>query len=357
MVPAIAVDHSAGDFRESSNLDALRSLAVGLVLGVHSILTVLPVDAQWRGAVTRLGTLGVEMFFIHTSLVLMASLSRLRHEAFGNVIQRFYLRRAFRIYPLSVVVVLLISVLKIPMFPGLAYVPLDPRALISNLLLITNVIHAPLATGQLWSLPYEVQMYLLLPFLFCFGRRFRNPALIIAAGFAVKFGEILIFRHFDYERLLSYSPWFFMGVATYFAIWSRRLSPRLYGLALAGLVLSCFLATRFLRPVLSVGIEYIVGILLCLMIPLSAEIRSAALKKITHVVAKYSYGIYLSHMSILWFAFVVNHHQPMLLQLILFCFLMAAVPFVLYHAVEDPGIRVGRWLTQPRMVPARAATA
>jgi peptidoglycan/LPS O-acetylase OafA/YrhL len=86
--------------RKSPNLDFLRSLAVLLVLGSQiSLAFGLP----WEGTATAAaGHLGVLLFFIHTSLVLMMSLARLKKSQ-GGLAARFYIRRAFRIYPLAIV--------------------------------------------------------------------------------------------------------------------------------------------------------------------------------------------------------------------------------------------------------------
>src|SRR5580704_451120 len=103
----------------SSNLDALRALAVTLVLVDHLIVTVAPAYSRtpWGRSVIHLGTLGVLMFFIHTSIVLMMSLARIEADGAPRPIARFYLRRVLRIYPLSIVIILLIMALHIPPVP------------------------------------------------------------------------------------------------------------------------------------------------------------------------------------------------------------------------------------------------
>jgi peptidoglycan/LPS O-acetylase OafA/YrhL len=97
----------------SSNLDILRSAAVLLVFFDH-LLVVLGFDqtpALKKWGVESIGHFGVFMFFIHTSLVLMFSLERLRQAEPRALLRRFYIRRAFRIYPLSILVIVLALVL------------------------------------------------------------------------------------------------------------------------------------------------------------------------------------------------------------------------------------------------------
>jgi peptidoglycan/LPS O-acetylase OafA/YrhL len=131
---------------QSVNLDLLRSAAVILVLGAHVIrvfnATGSPFVQFW--GIQNLGTFGVLMFFIHTSLVLMMSLDRLAATRTA-VIPRFYIRRMFRIYPLSIVAVAAVLLLRIP--PDFEPVYSAPvlKAVWSNLLLVQNI--ARLACG------------------------------------------------------------------------------------------------------------------------------------------------------------------------------------------------------------------
>ena len=90
--------------KASSNLDLLRSCAVLLVVVAHVIGVWRPDDLPGYH-MQALGLLGVEFFFVHTSLVLMFSLQRLSASAPAHQLTTFLVRRFFRIYPLSVVVV------------------------------------------------------------------------------------------------------------------------------------------------------------------------------------------------------------------------------------------------------------
>jgi len=155
--------------RHSANLDILRAFAVTSVLVQHLVSTVIAHAGLHNLAViefsSNIGRAGVVAFFVHTSLVLMYSLERMARSA-DNVTRRFYLRRFFRIYPLSIFCITLALVLHIPNNTWENADIITPRIVLSNLLLVQNLITKISVIGPLWSLPYEVQMYLVLPALY-----------------------------------------------------------------------------------------------------------------------------------------------------------------------------------------------
>jgi peptidoglycan/LPS O-acetylase OafA/YrhL len=96
----------------SANLDFLRSFAVLLVVGFH-----LAKFFNWRFGnlrVTDFGLLGVMLFFVHTTLVLMFSLERQSAGRGASLFVPFMIRRCFRIYPLAILVVTFAYLLRIP---------------------------------------------------------------------------------------------------------------------------------------------------------------------------------------------------------------------------------------------------
>src|SRR5450755_2566677 len=150
----------------SPNLDLLRSFAVLMVLVNH--LT----RHYHYDHFDAVGLFGVLLFFVHTSLVLMYSMQRSHLTGFA-LVKDFYIRRVFRIYPLVILAVLAALALhlhaeshglEIGAYPG-------TREVLSNLFLVQNLTHARSLIGPLWSLPFEVQMYLFLPFLFLWKKR------------------------------------------------------------------------------------------------------------------------------------------------------------------------------------------
>src|SRR5690242_19156649 len=123
---------------EYTNLDVLRSTAVLLVLFSHLIMALGRLDEPMLQAwgIRDLARLGVLIFFIHTSLVLMMSLQRLGKV---NVASRFYVRRAFRIYPLATVATVATLLLKIPPHFEPIYTQPKSWAILQNLLLVQNL--------------------------------------------------------------------------------------------------------------------------------------------------------------------------------------------------------------------------
>jgi peptidoglycan/LPS O-acetylase OafA/YrhL len=284
--------------QESANLDMLRSVAVMLVLGSHVLVAF---GLPWEGtAIGVAGRLGVMAFFIHTSLVLMMSLARLEERP-GSLVGRFYIRRAFRIYPLAILAVLLVVAFGIPEHFQRSYEAPTAMEFWSNLALMQNVIHARSLSGPLWSLPFEVQMYLLLPFFYVIGKRVGHPLSILAAGFAIWYAEHRLDSATGLRPLLNYAPWFCMGIAAAFRRTVPRLPAFLYTLSLACFLGGTLLANKFLGYGALYG-EWALGAAFSLSIPMFVEIQSGAARAVFHLIARYSYGIYLSHLPILWFA-------------------------------------------------------
>jgi len=105
------------------------------------------------------------------------------------------------------------------------------------------------------------------------------------------------------------------------------------------------------------------GFCLGLAIPLFREIQWSAVTTASRIIARYSYGIYLTHFPIMLFVmsdrrypqFKVIHQLPHLkhyarpVDTALVLVLTAVASLALYHLIENPGIRLGqkvaRWAT------------
>ena len=82
--------------------------------------------------------------------------------------------------------------------------------------------------------------------------------------------------------------------------------------------------------------------------------RPPSFTKSAGLVARYSYGIYLSHVPLIWLCFQRLTGLPVAGRWALFVALICVVPVVLYHAIEQPMIRVGKALSV-RILPLREA--
>ena len=177
------------------NLDVLRAIAVMLVLFAHTTkATRLGPTALTDRIDVNLGRFGVLLFFVHTALVLMMSMQRSADRPLWPL--RFYIQRIFRIYPLSILCVVAVLLLHIPFMPFRAFALPSAANILQNLTLTQNLTQPhPIRVGNLivannsvshpmWSLPFEIQMYLLLPLAFVFLRRWGKSGayLLVAAS-------------------------------------------------------------------------------------------------------------------------------------------------------------------------------
>jgi peptidoglycan/LPS O-acetylase OafA/YrhL len=202
---------------DSSNLDLIRAVAVLSVFFSH-------LRDIYLGAHTMIGwhfaQMGVLIFFVHTSMVPMLSLDRtkLKHKA---LLGSFYLRRFFRLYPLSAFCVTVAMVLG--RSPDLA-APIRSWCWIeylSNVTLTTNLTYTDNMVGGLWPLPIEVQMYIALPFLFLLGRPRSTWAIALLWILSV---PLAILQVHTSARLnvLGYAPCFIAGVLA----WKLSMSAK-----------------------------------------------------------------------------------------------------------------------------------
>ncbi len=335
--------------RDSPNLDILRSFAVVAVLVNHlAQLTPWGRDGgAW--ALDAVGRAGVLIFFVHTALVLMGSLERL--EARGgdaHLLRAFYVQRFFRLYPLSVscVTAVLLVHFAVPAW-RLPWVSL--KAIAANLALVQNLTWDPSAIWPLWSLPYEVQMYVVLPFIYLMTKR-RGAAAYVAVLWVVAamLGKSLFAADPRYGRVpYEYPfPWFvpiFLGgVFAFLLLRKRKRQPRVPAVLWPVTIVGIFFAFQ----VFPTRRSELAMTLLGFAIPQFREMTNAAVKAMAHQLAKYSYGIYLLHAPLLEFCFVHLRRLGMAERAGVFAVLLVICPVIAYHLIEKPMIDVGHRLSR-----------
>jgi peptidoglycan/LPS O-acetylase OafA/YrhL len=339
----------------SHNLDLLRSFAVLLVVGFHIVKFF-----NWRPEklrVTDFGLLGVMLFFVHTTLVLMFSLERQSAASGGSpLFIPFMVRRCFRIYPLAILVVTFALFFRIPsdlQFGGFHLLHQSPGNVLANLLLIQNVTLQKANPGILWSLPLELQMYVALPALFLFASHVKSAWVVIAfwwsavalwfaTGFAA--GVLPLSEggiRSPAEALLKFTrfaPCFLPGIVAY-KLWRRpRIFPAFSWPVFLALCCGAFLWLSGSQPVET-------GWVLCFLIGLGTsffrEIPRNWLTALTKRIARYSYGIYLLHYFAIWVGFAVCRRLPVGFQIAIFSAVLVSLSVLLYHTVEAPLIGAG----------------
>lgn len=327
--------------RDSPNLDFLRACAVLSVVLSHLML--LFQIAPWP--LQRLGHWGVLVFFVHTSLVLMFSLERLHVKSFAELFSKFFTRRVFRIYPLSVLVVLVIWTLNLPVahlshghFVGDVG---DPRILWSNLFLTQDLSNTDSVLAPLWSLPFEIQMYLFLPVLFLVAVHSKDVTPLVMIWAAAVLTAVLTPAIGDF---FDYVPCFMGGIIAY-KMSSRYTIKLPYYLWPAAIAL---LSSLYLFHI-AVPQGWLVCLAFGFLIPLFDEIPDGLVRRAAAIIARYSYGIYLVHFICLWLAFSYLHILPVWAQCAVFAATVVVIPVALYHFVEQPFINVAKKLTPMRM--------
>lgn len=231
--------------------------------------------------------------------------------------------------------------------------PFSAGQILSNLALVQNLTYAESVIAPLWSLPLEVQMYLLLPLIFFAIRRWRiwPPVFWLISLLAATTLPHLN----DRLSVFRYAPCFASGIIAY--QWSPQRRPFLpawcWLVVLAG-------ALCLFGPVDDAPLEakmhraWLAALLVAVGFLFTREVQSLFWRRLAHRVAEISYGIYLSHIVLMYF--VLRLVSSRTLQLPLFMLALLATASALYKLIERPGIALGRLFSRDRQ-PADAAGA
>src|SRR4051794_24407992 len=135
-------------------LDALRGVAVGLVLVQHVGEQLVPAVRQLSTSAVQLGQMGVIVFFLCSGFIVPASLERGDGSRAARV-RGFWRGRLFRLYPmywLSLGATLLLAATGRYTPPG----DVDGRAWAVNAAMVQGLVGLPDAVGVYWSLAFEL---------------------------------------------------------------------------------------------------------------------------------------------------------------------------------------------------------
>lgn len=190
---AVAPDTGSGRI---AHLDGLRGLALAMVLAHHFVTPLLDRTPESPGAylaaALSFGFVGVDLFFVLSGYLVGGII--LDHGSSPNFIRVFYLRRAFRILPLSLLCVAIVLLAQKTGWYGDSLdggAPWPAWVYGSSLVNVWMAAHGdwgfrPLS--PLWSLAIEEQFYLVAPvFLRVFPFGLMPRILFAILGFAVFF--------------------------------------------------------------------------------------------------------------------------------------------------------------------------
>jgi peptidoglycan/LPS O-acetylase OafA/YrhL len=322
------------------NLDLLRTLAVLWVFICH-ISLMFPLGPTTIRLGNGLGRFGVILFFFHTSFVLMQSLDALEPYSVKWVL-KFYVRRLFRIYPLAILLIGLAVVAGVPFAPwDLTWSPARSFLTVpANLLLIQNLIGQPSVIAPLWSLPIEIQMYALLPLVYrVFDHeqwRLRLGLCLGAAG-ATAF---VVFELTHHLNTLAFVPCFFSGSLAHKLMQQRKPNWDASGWFLT------ILAVTALGVLFSLKIpaEWLLCFILAVAFPRFLDMRPNWSSRMCQLIARYSYGIYLTHLFAIWIAFILmrNRLDSPTIRVLVTVVITGLASVAFFHVLENPLIRLGK---------------
>ena len=325
----------------SANLDLLRSFAVSAVLAAHCS------EMASDGRLSDLGRLGVLLFFVHTAFVLLKSLDRLHRDGTGGVARRFMVQRLFRIYPLYLAAIIVSLPLRILWVNGVLYKG-GLGWVMANLLFAQNLMFLPSVSVPMWSLSYEMQMYVALPLVYLLALQREALTKLLLLSFisgAAAFG-MLTFTRLPYDREHEPVTYFvpcFLGGAYAFVLSRCQLRAKIPFLGLPAMLAGFGLVFCFV-PHLPF-LQYLTCTVVGFTLPLFKELRWRPFTALCHAIATYSYGVYLWHWPLLWLCFRKLSGLSSAVQTALFFSLLVGLSLLSYHALESPFLRLGRRLT------------
>ena len=293
-----------------------------------------------------LGRVGVLAFFVHTALVLMSSIER-GGDAEGGWVRTFYVRRAARVYPLVWVAIALcvggdlaFSTVTQGGMPVLASAAAHTwRSVWSNALLVQNLVGAENVVIPLWTLPIEMQMYVLLPAAYLLARRRGVGAVLLALVAAAAMEAAVPFVPWPGIKritVIAFVPCFMSGVLAYAML--RRKAARLPSWSWFALVPLWWIAALS-APITLLPIGWAACLVLGVCIATTKELPASMVTRASGIIAKYSFGIYLLHMPAWSIAFDKTGAAPRAVQWALYLVLLVGMPVAAYHLVEAPAIQ------------------
>ncbi|WP_051388646.1 acyltransferase family protein [Arthrobacter sp. 35W] len=334
-------------------LDGLRAVSILLVLVFHTH------DRLWD---PLNGYLGVTIFFVISGFLITTLLLREEERDGRASIWRFYVRRAFRIFPLYYLSLIAVSVLVLGF--GMGSHPENYPGRLPLLATYNGEFAGSGTFSHSWSLGIEEKFYLVWPFLGFALAAFMRKRLLIASVLLVSSMASTPFVGWNYFAI--YIPILagvvlaiLMNQEKTFNIVRQLARPVPGTLILAGTTAALLMND----DVTYVHVPF--SILAALSLPLALIgprfIGNALSWKPLRYVGTRAYGIYLFHpmlLDIVDRVLPMNEDYPLLslARVVLLLGSSLAVAEVLFRLFENPLIKVGRRLTKKEPARRRSDT-
>jgi peptidoglycan/LPS O-acetylase OafA/YrhL len=374
--PAILKAEIASSPARFFGLDSLRALAITVVMLYH--LTIFG-ELPWRiFPVAGFGWMGVDLFFVLSGFLIGQQVLKPYLSGQQLSIADFYKRRAFRILPSYLAVLLLYFLV-----PGWREFPnLAPLWKFMTFTMNFGFRHDQRAFSHAWSLCVEEHFYLALPLLVTLlMRRSSVRKTVVCIAFIVLSGIVLrafLVTHYpDKVMTLIYYPsvtrldGLLVGVGlailrAFRPTWWNTLMNRGHMLLIAGVAcISCvvwmFRDNRlgdstgsgkwgliFGLPLLSLGLGLVVA---------SSVSKNGLLARVripgAEFIATLAFSLYLTHKAV---AHVINVHLPEITSAqgpeswLLYCIGCFSVALLLHVAVERPFLRLRDRLSRQKPI-------
>jgi len=323
-------------------LNALRGIAALIVVVSHYSNAV----GLWGGLLGEgSGQFGVMLFFILSGFLM--SYLYLDKEFNKENVKYFAIARFARVIPLFVIIVLLSYFLHLAKINGIFYAITTPKILFSHLFLLSGV-------SVLWTIPPEVQFYVLFAFLWWLYSRRKGYLFVLMATIFCG----LVFVHFPdlqwkfhgvdiQARLVRSLPYFFIGVV-FGQVYQRWQAPEylrknIFVLALALVPLLFPNIFHFLMGYThttwsDAGIFLVVSAIFFVLIFFVPDDNPILASPVGDFLGTVSYSLYLLHLPLLNLITNISKQSP-LLFLFVFVALALAVAYVSYRLLEAPSRR------------------
>jgi peptidoglycan/LPS O-acetylase OafA/YrhL len=233
--PPPAAPRTAGKANRLAWLDVLRGLAALCVVFNHFGYFVPSSLKNPVNAWINPGDYGVFVFFLISGYIVPASLER------KGSVRTFWVSRLFRLYPLYLLAVAIAVTLYLVHVGGLRGEGADPEtSILSQMLMMSNVLAGQNLPNVVWSLSYEMIFYLLLTALFMARVHKRSSRFALAfAVAAVALGGLLPQAYFTNNlwspRIIAFLADLIVLTGLAVAVALRGM-PRLVGAVLAAIV-------------------------------------------------------------------------------------------------------------------------